>query len=589
MADNEMAIFNGYPVKDAAARLRLDNIEKNSGNYSQAFLRPCEIHREATATGIVEKLIVSAGSVPEAAGTSEETGVNLDTVAWGGLTYRQIFMENNLLGKIDFDDTLTPGAWENVLGNGTIERTEEVSVSGSSLHMVSSGAVGGGLSGMTCIKTTGTMATYAENTYYSAHMSNVVTFEADAGLVGMVAFAYRYGFARVTDGFRRVSYQRTISYDDAGEDGTIYQYNRIGFCSASTSTGEHNAEFYIDEPVLVRTSALWETPPTKTLMDALYDNYIAIRSGGTINPIQHEEEIFYIRHEVTNAVDDAEALEKFVSAMNERAAFLGMSNTVFYNPAGIAPDVSCKSTMRDIMRLGIAACGYRDILRSWGKHVLNIQTSGSNPRTIECKNIIDFENYSKGVWNGESFKFFGGKGGSWSTQGDDPFSYVMLALAAGTDGQLIIAAVAGTPDVSLYNATIETVYRANQALKGEDVSAVVPTTENVVCAMACKLPEYDPAIYDAADLEVLYEYNADTVGNLASVTKVMCAMVAIDHTPNLDTEIVTIKESDEVGYSGINLYRGEKMTMREAIFNMLHRSSNMTAYAIGRTVGEKIV
>jgi serine-type D-Ala-D-Ala endopeptidase (penicillin-binding protein 7) len=49
----------------------------------------------------------------------------------------------------------------------------------------------------------------------------------------------------------------------------------------------------------------------------------------------------------------------FVSAMNAKAKALGMTDTVFKDPAGLSPDN--RSTARDLSRMGVAAYGYPKI------------------------------------------------------------------------------------------------------------------------------------------------------------------------------------------------------------------------------------
>ncbi|WP_291992213.1 D-alanyl-D-alanine endopeptidase [Candidatus Accumulibacter sp. ACC003] len=83
--------------------------------------------------------------------------------------------------------------------------------------------------------------------------------------------------------------------------------------------------------------------------------------------------------------------------------------------------------------------------------------------------------------------------------------------------------------------------------------------------------------------ETLYEKNATTVVPIASITKVMTAMVVLDSMPNLQ-EAITITD-DDVDYlkgSRSRLQVGSVLTREMALLLALMSSENRAAHALGR-------
>lgn len=93
-------------------------------------------------------------------------------------------------------------------------------------------------------------------------------------------------------------------------------------------------------------------------------------------------------------------------------------------------------------------------------------------------------------------------------------------------------------------------------------------------------------VLDANTGEILYSKNINTVRPIASVTKVMTAMVILD--ANLDmNERITLTSGDFAGAGGKNssstLRVGDTMTRNEALLFALMKSENPAAMALART------
>ena len=86
---------------------------------------------------------------------------------------------------------------------------------------------------------------------------------------------------------------------------------------------------------------------------------------------------------------------------------------------------------------------------------------------------------------------------------------------------------------------------------------------------------------------VLYEKNAHEKLPMASTTKIMTAILAIENS-NL-SDIVTVSPRAS-GIEGSSLYlaAGEKLTMKQLLYGLMLRSGNDAAFAIAEHVGESV-
>lgn len=91
-------------------------------------------------------------------------------------------------------------------------------------------------------------------------------------------------------------------------------------------------------------------------------------------------------------------------------------------------------------------------------------------------------------------------------------------------------------------------------------------------------------LYDATNEVMLISHNSDEPRALASVTKLMTALVALDNA-SID-EIVTVsEEAADVGEAEVGLVAGEQWTMWELLNAIVVRSANDAAIAIAEHVG----
>ncbi len=87
-------------------------------------------------------------------------------------------------------------------------------------------------------------------------------------------------------------------------------------------------------------------------------------------------------------------------------------------------------------------------------------------------------------------------------------------------------------------------------------------------------------LMDAESGRVLYEYDAHKPRLIASTTKLMTALVAVEQTDDLD-EVVTVK-GEWLGSEGSSIYlkAGEEITLRALLYGLLLQSGNDAAMVI---------
>jgi D-alanyl-D-alanine endopeptidase (penicillin-binding protein 7) len=169
-----------------------------------------------------------------------------------------------------------------------------------------------------------------------------------------------------------------------------------------------------------------------------------------------------------------------------------------------------------------------------------------------------------------------------------PKSLLALLILASLALGVVNFAVAATPEkkpaatkksTKANKVTFRTVKKARQApakvrnaAADEQPDGVTPRLSSAVAV-----------VIDQASGDILYEKNADAVVPIASITKLMTAMVALDAQPNLD-EILTISKDDIDLLKGTHsrLAVGTQLTREEMLRLALMSSENRASSALSR-------
>ena len=101
---------------------------------------------------------------------------------------------------------------------------------------------------------------------------------------------------------------------------------------------------------------------------------------------------------------DAQCRTEFISQMNKKAAYIGMSDSYFDSPSGASGNIH--TTANDLIRLVVEATSYPQICKVWNKKSYTIAVGGTNPRNVQLTSTVQ----NTAIEN--SYYIFGGKTGS---------------------------------------------------------------------------------------------------------------------------------------------------------------------------------
>lgn len=105
---------------------------------------------------------------------------------------------------------------------------------------------------------------------------------------------------------------------------------------------------------------------------------------------------------------------------------------------------------------------------------------------------------------------------------------------------------------------------------------------------AALMPIHNTFSYENYDIPRLFSKNENTQWYQASITKVMTAMIMLEHVSDLNEKIEVVDTDIKLG-SGPVFEAGDIMTMKDALYCMMLPSSNTMAEAVARVVGQRII
>ncbi len=127
--------------------------------------------------------------------------------------------------------------------------------------------------------------------------------------------------------------------------------------------------------------------------------------------------------------------------------------------------------------------------------------------------------------------------------------------------------------------------KAHADVLDTDVLAGISLEQRGVTPALCPNISASSAILLDENGRVLFERNADQQQHIASVTKIMTAIVALESFP-LDTKITVTEEAAKIGESSAGLQQGDVMTLEAALNALLISSGNDAAISISDSLGE---
>ncbi|MBE6144814.1 MAG: D-alanyl-D-alanine carboxypeptidase [Firmicutes bacterium] len=94
-------------------------------------------------------------------------------------------------------------------------------------------------------------------------------------------------------------------------------------------------------------------------------------------------------------------------------------------------------------------------------------------------------------------------------------------------------------------------------------------------------------LMDTDNNRILYASNIHEVRSIASISKIMTAILAIENS-DLEQEVVIGDEINEAYGSGIYIKKGEVLTVKDLVYGLMLRSGNDAALAIAHHVGGSV-
>ena len=126
--------------------------------------------------------------------------------------------------------------------------------------------------------------------------------------------------------------------------------------------------------------------------------------------------------------------------------------------------------------------------------------------------------------------------------------------------------------------------RAYADVRMTDNLAGITVENRGVSAALCPTLDAERAILIDDTGKIWFERDADTQQRIASVTKIMTAIVALEYAP-LDTQVTVTSEAAAIGESSAGLQQGDTMTLEQALNGLLISSGNDAAIAISDSLG----
>ena len=273
---------------------------------------------------------------------------------------------------------------------------------------------------------------------------------------------------------------------------------------------------------------------------------------------------------------EADSLAAFVARMNEKAAEIGMHNSLFRDPAGI----DNLSTAHDLLRLLICADRYRALDGIWNAPTHEVSVLGDAARQQLVESTVvkpHLESY---------YHILGGKTGTLTRYNARNLA-VILEIPGRCERLAVVELYADAPN-SQPNSRFDAIRQIADAALEKLANPDLDLSDRDVCckaAAACLIPAEGAA--EGTELPLLFAKNAEEVLVPASVSKVLTSICMLDVVDNL-CETFDYRQFDtEIGgFYGEDFFPGDSMTFREGLYAMLLPSSNVTAMAIARNVGQ---
>lgn len=269
----------------------------------------------------------------------------------------------------------------------------------------------------------------------------------------------------------------------------------------------------------------------------------------------------------------------FIDYMNLKADRLGMTDTHFKDPIGM----NNTTTARDFVKLMVHAYAYEGLQDVWPAEEYTVSLGGDAPREVTVKSTIRGNPHLDPYYT-----ILSCKDGELTLENLRNLAVVLKIPGSDTKLAVVALGAYGRNEQPTGSRAAVRLIADAAMLRYTNPEADTDSLEiPCQCAIACLIPEEGANIND---LTILYEKNADTKMQMASITKIMTAVCLLDVQKDLEERYTYLYFDTLIGgfYDG-DFYANESISFRDALYALLLPSSNITARALAREGGKIIL
>lgn len=491
---------------------------------------------------------------------------NLDSIALDGLSFREIFLENNLIqdgNLLEDDNTTLASAWRANAGQPT-KNTTTYATAPSSLN----------ISGLGSQQLKRDLTPTDQGSLFLASQVKIVSYTAGIAGLFMLANGVNYSegmITKVTNGFEVAA--QIVENNGSGSSLCI------GSGNSATLTG------FVDSAVALNLTKIFSYIPSLKTMTKLYEVFIKMYNGE--ENIMTKETYSSLSNERT-VISTDEALRAFYAKMAFKAQKLGANiiSAEIKDAIGFTPFIS----MQDMIRIAIIASGYDELAKVWNNPTYTATTLGLKKQFSVSSTVVAS---SSSHYLTDHYFVLGGKTGTLSNVAN------LLCLVEGPGGAIFLGMVSSNAkDTATDNRFTKAkilfdIAKAKYLDPKADTSSLESSlTADRACVVVLppngNILSYSTYNWFGANSQYhLFSKNATDKMYVASVWKILTVITALDYIDDLDERFMVL--STDLSSSTPDFSGGEIITFRNALYFIMLPSSNTSCAAIARVLGEKII
>jgi D-alanyl-D-alanine carboxypeptidase len=240
------------------------------------------------------------------------------------------------------------------------------------------------------------------------------------------------------------------------------------------------------------------------------------------------------------------------------------------------------TTSRDLLRLLAYTDRYPVLQKVWTADRYTVTVEGDKPRTMECASKSMHPDLD------DHYHSLGRKGGSLMSSRTGLYVYNLVSILEipKSEDRLAVVALYALEGNKLPNNRFKATRQIADIAMAKYKDPKTDASQMSVCcdnAIAAVLPA------NGGEFTVLYEKNADEKGRPMSISKVLTAICVLDHITDLSARFTYHELDTNIGGFYIKDYLpGDQVTYQDALYALMLESSNVTAQALARSVGQLI-